>query len=313
MTVGIEHGETKKGSRTPKINPKKHEVKVLKWLEKLTGADLIVSPFTLEELPLAKGTLREHMDGGALLVQIKNNEDLTSSAGDRLNYSLAKMLEWTPNTAQRILLPIGLYGCDSEGFALVNGRRTHFKMRFKSFQLMLSACQDGGWRVEYPLAYRSMLEWWLKSKESKLIEYKKNNIKLAFPGKVKINDYIDPDSPLRIPVKAPDGLTFLVNLPGIGRELGPRLWKHFKGDLGRIFEALTDLAAIKYDLGLLPPGIGMGKVRRICEMFKLIETDDQYQRLTVTLEHKDPNIINVITTKETKDMRDIITDDLQPF
>ncbi len=304
MAIGIELGETKSGSQTPKLNEKKFEIKVLKWLEKLTGADLIVTPFALDELPLAKGTLKEHMEAGATLVQIKNNEDLTSSAGDRLNYSLAKMIEWTPNTAQRVLLPIGLYGCDRDGFVLVNGRKTHFKMKFKAFQIMLGSWCDGGGRLEYPLARRSMLEWWLISKEKKLREYRENNIKLAFPNKVVINDYVDKDKTLRIPTKAPDGLVLLANFPGIGKTLAIRLWKYFNGNAAAALEALTDLGAAKHGGFSLPPGIGIGKVRNICRTIGLVESDEEYQRLTVTLENKNPNIINVIVTKTIDELLD---------
>lgn len=153
-------------------------------LEEWTGADILISRLMM---PCKNRILlSKHIEGGAIMAQIKYGEDLAASIGDRLNESIARMREVTRRIPQHWLIYVGTLGADSEGFALINGQRTHMGLSF--------ATVDGGicgWiargGVFYQLSRVGLLSEWCCSMERRLEEYHTHYYKYVF-GKPNFPD-----------------------------------------------------------------------------------------------------------------------------
>lgn len=203
-------------------------------LEADTGADFMLSRLSVP--CKTRSLLDRHIDGGAILCQLKIGEDLASSVGDRLNDSLARMRSITKRTASHFLLFIGTIGCNNEGSATINGHRTH---RNISFATLDGACI--GWiargGVYYALPRIEMLDGWAHAMERRLGEYDANQYHYAFNQQDMPDDL---DEPLQIPVAVRDSRRVLIGFRGLGPNLVNRVWDYCGGDFKACLAFLTD-------------------------------------------------------------------------
>ncbi len=124
-------------------------------LEAMTGADIMVSPNTGLPNPSTKLWVKEHIESGALLIQVKIDHDLPQSIqDDRMKDSLSKMLQTGAMPWQCILLPIHCtLTTDENGLALINKQHTYGqKMTWKRIRSALSIWRFCGGSVEFPLS-----------------------------------------------------------------------------------------------------------------------------------------------------------------
>ena len=228
-------------------------------LEEITGADLMV---TLLKAPATnKMLIEKHIQSGALLVQRKHGLDLSSSIGERLNKSLAKMQSVGARQCQCVLLFIGYLTSDDNGRGLINRQDTRHD--FFTVQASLSKWHDRGGVVEH-LPKASLLQGWLDMKLRHLLEYEQKGEK----------EFIKPapvvhakDEFLQVLVPVNDGRVMLSVLPGIGPKTANILWEYFKGDTAEALCCLTH-PQTAHDI----KGIGPKTIENVREYLGLDET-----------------------------------------
>ncbi len=217
--IGIDATEVKKVLTPPGTKTKK-----LTWLEELTGADVIV---TVVDLPLTKRLLPDHLEQGAVLVQIKRGADLLSSIGTRMKMSIAKMVKLTSHQWQRVLLPIGIYMPDrSSGKCLVatpmgNEKSPHFyhatpPKDWSAYQTALWRWRKRGGVVEPGVYTDGDLKRWFEREQVDLRSMLSEDKNQVWPDAPKLFSPAEKDDPLQelIPIK--DWRIVAAAIPGIG-------------------------------------------------------------------------------------------------
>jgi hypothetical protein len=172
------------------------EAVIVENLEEITGADIMLS---CSEIPVTtKALIKLHVEQGAILVQRKHGHDLSSSVGERLNMSLAKMQSIGATYPQCRLLFVGFMSVDKQGIATINKRETG--MQFFHLQGAISKWIDRGGVYE-SLPKGSLLHDWCRMKLRHLKEYANYPEKhqLASPPRVERDeDEIRNSDPLQL-------------------------------------------------------------------------------------------------------------------
>jgi len=115
------------------------------FLEKHTGADIMVSPLGI---PCVTETLLfKHIEAGAFLIQRKSGLDLVNSLGERLNEAIARMVETCTITSnQRILLYTGMFSDAGNDTLTLDGKRLN--VSYGAFSKALDWWQYRGGKVK---------------------------------------------------------------------------------------------------------------------------------------------------------------------
>lgn len=148
----------------------------VKGLESLTGADILVSPFSeplpssLRMIPPHKVLLRKHTQSG-ILVQRKSGGDFLSSIPD-LSHIQARMTQWSPNP----WLLITRVRQGKTGQVVVTGSRRRIRWNWHSVSGSMDSWQDRGGSVKVLQSDDDITEW-LKSREAKCKEWLDEPIK----------------------------------------------------------------------------------------------------------------------------------------
>lgn len=191
------------------------------FLEHETGADIIVTPLGIP--CLTPHLLFKHIESGAFLIQIKRGMDLVNSFGERLNLSIAKMLETNTITSnQRILLCVGEFSDAGNDTLLVNGKITN--TRFTAFSKALDWWQYRGGKVKM-LPTESHVYPWLKSLENDFLVFSERPQKNVYPTKYYPPDKPSDDDVLQLPIQVRDWRITLATFPGIGPDKCDALYK----------------------------------------------------------------------------------------
>jgi len=237
---------------------------VLSGLERMTGADFLISPLSSPTLkkaspaPIHKIALQKHTQTG-LLVQRKDGNDLLSSI-NKLTSILARMLEWA-GLLPPWLLVVGEFEKSKQGKVIANGRAS--KWNWSSYVGALDSWQLKGGGLTILPRESDVPGWvndWHNSRLSKTID--------------------DPD---RLVNKSPVSVTlsdewwsFLAVLPGIGpkkaRVLADWLPVSFQRPAWAL-EYLSDLSNLKYER---PKGFGRGTFETI-HKFLMLQPDEMLQ------------------------------------
>lgn len=260
-------------------NPPDIDCHIVPWLEKLTGADAMISP--ANDIAAVEGMLDVHICRGALLIQIKRSQDLISSFGDRLNSSIAKMVTIAPKQWQRILLPVGRYACDKNELLMIGKEierdddqreypfirwyKPHPSVHWKSYQTaIVEWIWRGGVVVETCKNQRDF--WlWIKNTEQKMMQAMKEE-KLSWPGNPQMYDPPDKDDPLQDVKLVRDFRVTLATIPGIGISRANDIWEFYEHDPMACLVGLTD---VNKPNATNISGIGISTIQRVREWLQL--------------------------------------------
>lgn len=244
-------------NRTNTTMPHIHDSVEVANLEEVTGADMMVSnvkmPVTNEFL------IKKHVENGALLIQRKHGHDLSSSIGQRMNSSLAKMQICGAKQSQCILLFIGILTINEYGEAVINRQTT--RQKFWVVQAAISKWHDRGGVFEN-LARKSMIEQWMKMKLKHLKEYSANPTKEVWK---KSPDIQVVDELLQVLMPVNDARNTLASLPGIGPKTAQTLFNVFEGNVAEAICWLTNVSKEKQKIA----GIGKKTTENIREWLGL--------------------------------------------
>jgi hypothetical protein len=274
--IAVDASETRKNSKT--IVPE--GALIVDWLEELTGADAIVSP--LETMPLAEGTLFNHIEAGAVLAQIKHGGDLISSIGIRMNESIAKMVQMTAFSWQRVLIPVGLYEKDIKTGLARYAEPVGYDPFFvtpkapKSWEALQSALwrwRKRGGTVEPCVLTPEDLKRWMEREDIDIKEMLKNPVKEAWRDKPRLYSSPRPDDPLQMSVPISDGRITLATLPGIGKGKAQDLWDISHGNL---FDAIMRITTAG-ESNILPKGVASKTVEKNRTYFGFINDNKDFR------------------------------------
>jgi hypothetical protein len=250
--IFLDSSETRSTSTMPDI-PSSQAVN---GLEEMTGADMMISPL---EAPVASEALiKVHLSKGAQLVQVKRGLDLTSSLGERMNFSLSKMRSIGARQSQCVLLFVGVLTCDAQGNALVNGRDTG--RQFMHVQSAIEGWSDRGGVVTF-LPRASLISEWCRMRSRRLKKYQGAPERTSYPDSIVLYE----DAPLQLVQPVRDARKTLVTLPGIGEERANMLWGAFGERAGDILIWLTHPVSPETRI----KGIGDGTIDSIREYLGL--------------------------------------------
>lgn len=254
--IFIDSSEYREGSTMPQVEG----AIVVDGLEEFSGADALISPI---DLPATKPALiREHIDAGAMLVQMKRGFDLASSVGLRLADSLIKMRGVAPIYCQRVLLFVGTLTSDHDGRAIIDGRRVDENVPGVNYQACQSSIDSWGERGGLPLycPRLSMLPDWLTRKEERLKKYIAEPKVYFYPEKPDLveQDLAQQSTGLQIPIKINDGRVSLAYT--IGPKKAQIMWDACKGDIVMIFYHLSN----PDDWPFLPKGVYPSDGQKFC-------------------------------------------------
>ena len=164
--------ELRQGSKLPDIPG----VVASDILEKLTGADIMVSPVSLP--PKSEGLIKKHLERGAVLIQRKSGEDLIASIPTRLENSLAKMTSTAYYPYQSMLLFSGKLEISPAGMAIVNGNETGM-----SYMAVIGALDAwtlrGGTYINLPSD--DLIPEFLRDKEKRIQDYSTHPVRYSYP------------------------------------------------------------------------------------------------------------------------------------
>lgn len=103
--------------------------------EHYTGGDIILSPLSTSP---TLDNIYQHLDAGALVIQVKHSTDLISSIIDqRLFRALERMLQYNIDCYQAMLLVTGTFSATDDGRVNVDGRAVN--MKYRSYRGALAA------------------------------------------------------------------------------------------------------------------------------------------------------------------------------
>lgn len=225
-------------------------VKSCGWLEEKSGADLIITPLSL---PLVPATFEKHMKSGAILVQVKHGTDFTNSFGERLNNSIAKMVECAPycHYWQRILVTTGMFIPDTENGKMLVGivetnRGGKVFIRWmdsgkdkKAYDSSIRHWIFRGGSVQQ-LSMSNDLNDWLLETEKDLKHILDNPTKEVWPKNPELYDPPISDDPLQLPVRVTDARVMLAAIPGVGPVKVNALWNELGQNAANIICWLSD-------------------------------------------------------------------------
>lgn len=215
-------------------------------LEELTGADYLVSP---EDWEITKRyNVQEHLDAGAVMLQLKIGADLLSSVGDRLKGSMVKMLGYRCAPCQRGLVPVGYTLCDPDMRAYIGLQSERacsvFGVEAKkllnngytpNYQAYNTALIEWGFRggVVYPaIPHLELFAWYMKQVERLVLESHADPNRYHFETLTKVPDQPNPDrESLQVLKAVPDGVNILAAMPGIGQKRALEYYEFYSGDL----------------------------------------------------------------------------------
>jgi hypothetical protein len=235
---------------------------VVNKLEKMTGADMLISPLDISASKI--GLIREHLNNKAILVQVKLGVDLAASVGERLASSLVRMHEIAPTQAQRVLLFVGTLACDAEGHAIIDGRGVDQYVpgiNYWSCQTSLDAWSERG-GVVVQLSRVGLLAEWCRRKEQRLKKYLSDPVEFFYPDKPNLLDKTVNNNPLQVPIKVSDWRVPMSYL--IGPKKSQLLYDKLGDRGGQAFEAMSS-----YDFESLPKGIYKGDVDKFRQRMNL--------------------------------------------
>ena len=214
MAIFVDRSEVRSNTTMPYIQG----AIIVDNLEEITGCDFMLSrmafPATTEEL------IKMHIQNGALLVQRKHGRDLSSSVGERMNSSLARMREIGATQCQCVLLFIGML-TEQNGEAIINRQNT--KMQFFQVQSAISRWHDRGGVVE-TLHKASLVEQWCNMKVRHLEEYAEKPEREFFPDNPSVHKM---DKVLQVLMPVKDARITLCTFPGIGEKTATLLMDEF--------------------------------------------------------------------------------------
>ena len=198
-------------------------------LESRTGADLIL---TKRSMPVTDAFLPQHMDDGAILVQLKFGNDLASSFGTRLHESMHRMWQITHpcHTWQRVLMFVGGIGCDRKGLLLVNGRPAIPKRGYRAFHTAVRHWNRFG--VYHPEPREAHLADTLKALEEGICEPPREEFWPTPPTADDFEDEVDIMPPE--PVK--DWRLTIATFPGVGPKKATALKRAMEAHPGAVPE-----------------------------------------------------------------------------
>jgi len=122
-------------------------------LETLTGADMMISDFPIEQLD--SSTLQAHIQAKALFVQIKIGYDALNFDG--LHNFCARVQKAQIPKNQAILLRVGDYWKDENGLIRIRGNKPYGNTTWRDFRKAMIACELRGITV-FPECLQSMDE-----------------------------------------------------------------------------------------------------------------------------------------------------------
>ena len=232
-------------------------------LEKLTGADFIVTP-KLNDYDKARAMKDEEKSykeiarlldkspstiikllrdsesaiakwclSGALLVQRKSGLDYIASIGPRLNNAICEMLSvGTPYMYQRIILVTGNF--TRKGTMLyLNGKKCNVK--YNQFEGATSAIKYKGAIVVFRSSDACILPW-IKAQEKQLLLYKKHEVKEIVSPTFFPHDHPVNDDPLQLMRKVTDARLAICQMPGWGSGKTNVLYEYVKKCLAKYYD-----------------------------------------------------------------------------
>ncbi len=238
--------------------------RVVKDLEKMTGADWIVSPINLPML--SSSLIAKHLAAGAVLIQRKETHDLVSSIQDgRLVECITRMqgFGWEHKLllkpAQKLLLPIGVFIGHQDESLTVSNQSAH--ATWKQFYGAMMRWGEQGGVCEFPLTNSSQFFWWLECKQRHLCEIQQEPVK----------EYITnaPDmweaslDPLQTPLKVKDGRRILRQW--MSEKQVNDMWDYTNGNLSLCIQFLCSVKFAKSKNK--PDGIGVGLINKTRLLF----------------------------------------------
>lgn len=234
------------------------ELQVSALLEALTGADLMISPLNI---PLAPVLLPQHMDAGAVLVQIKRGADFTSSIGERMNTSIARMRSVCWRSSQCVLLFVGTISRTADGETLMNDKPMRvIGNNVDPYRIVMGAISAWNMRGGTFEQVRD-LDWfkvWVEMKHKQVKQIAGGElVKMVYEEPPQMT-LPKPDDPLQIPLVVDDWRNTLATFPGIGEKkveaLQTRMVEHdIVPSLIGVLQLLTDRERI-----CSVPGFGEG-------------------------------------------------------
>lgn len=228
-------------------------------LEGFTGADCLLSN---TGMPAESSMLiQEHLEGKAMLVQIKIGADLASSIIDgRLVESLCRMKESGASPQQRWLVPVGVYTeQDDTGLLLINGKRVMDygipqPLKYSAYETAISAWQLRGGCVFNPYNVAQLVKW-ITRRERWLIDHE-SDLTVNAIDRVQSIQIVDDNNPFQTVQRPSKGYEVLVHL--LGPKTADALWQR-AGSLSMAMAYLTDPSPT-LSMGLK---LGSGKVNEL--------------------------------------------------
>lgn len=250
--IYIDSSENRTDSKTGKaLRLGKIEFQDLPWIEKETGADMIISAF--DDMPLAPATVRFHLESGkCVLVQIKWGADLLSSINQRMSESISRMIKVAPKTYQRILLPVGYYfRSPADGKILVGERKQTAENPFilwqksypahnwKAYQTAMRRWTLRGGVIIPTVKDETDFIQWIDGMSVDLAEL--HQLADSYPVQARLYDdgeslasSYDPESdPFQIIKPVDDARTMIASIPGFGPTMVNRLSAGIAKKFGR--------------------------------------------------------------------------------
>lgn len=228
-------------------------------LESITGADVLLSATGMPaESPML---IQEHLEGRAMLCQLKIGPDMASSIIDgRLVESLCRMKESGASPQQRWLVPVGVYTEQEDtGLLLINGKRVMDygipqPLKYSAYETAISAWQLRGGCVFNPYNVAQLVKW-LTRRERWLIDHESDDTVNAL-DRVQSIQTVDDNNPFQTVQRPSKGYEVLVHL--LGPKTADALWQR-AGSFSMALAYLTDPSpTLTMDLRL-----GSGKVNEL--------------------------------------------------
>lgn len=228
-------------------------------LERVTGADYLISPLSLP--CKSEALIAKHLKANAVLVQLKVGGDLPASIEDgRLVESICRMHDFAARhglilkPAQRILLPIGVFTGQEDDALLVNGY-LHPAMTYHRFLGTMERWTEyGGTSPLIPLTRLDDFPWWCEMKERHLQELAETPVREFIVPAPEMFD--TSNDPMQLPIKVKDGRRLLRTF--LSESKTNALWDYARGNLVMALELVTDYRLLKDPHK--PEGFGKGTI-----------------------------------------------------
>ncbi len=267
MAMFVVPSDLRKNSALLKYISGMMDYKPLPGLERLTGADVMISPDGLV-FPGNDRLILFHIRKGAKLIQLKFGHDLPSSIIDgRLNEALSRMLATGANTWQCLLLFVGIIGRDeTRGMVTINGQLTYGKQPMKWYQVRsaLSFWTERKGSFIFPLSGEDLPSEFAMLQDHVNRIARGEDTKLVFPKKLQFYNEVAETNPIlnkwagsQNLVMVNDLRNLICNIPGakIGPERANVIWQYMaENNIRQDFSGFSYL--IESDKILKVSGIG---------------------------------------------------------